>query len=92
MTIYPNGTQVRLLRPEEIASMPTERCFSNTTGMYPHSVDGGYYGQMPTLTGVIKTYDADTGRYLVEFGLGWTLNLLPQEFTTIVPLMEGGAE
>lgn len=92
MTIYPNGTSVRLLRPEEIADMPTERCFSNTTGMYARSVDGGYYDNMPSLTGVIQTYDADTGRYLVRFTGGWTLNLLPQEFTTIIPLQEGGAE
>lgn len=86
--VHAIGTQVRLLRTEEITDMPTERCFSNTTGMYARSVDGGYHGNMPSV-GVIQTYDADTGRYRVRFSAGWSLNLLPQEFTTTVPLQEG---
>ena len=90
--VFPNGTQVRLLRPEEIAGLAElPPCYSNTTGLHTRRLDGWIY-ENATRTAVIQTYNADTGRYLVRFTNAWELWLLPQEFTVIIPLVEGGAE
>lgn len=85
---YPIGTQVRLLKPEEIAGLAKlPRCYSNEIRPFQQA-----YGVTIPDVGTISTYDADMERYLVRFTNAWELWLLPQEFTLVIPLVEGGAE